>query len=83
MGLSPYLRGFRRKLQNTLNGYVDKRDRGLNPAPLVYQFWEEKLSVIGGALLIREKSELAFEFISHNHSLFWIEKESFIAQFYA
>ena len=34
---SPYLPEFRRKPQKTSNGLVDKRDRGLNPAPPVYQ----------------------------------------------
>ena len=29
---SPYLREFRRKPRETLKGYVDKRDRGLNLA---------------------------------------------------
>ena len=35
---SPYLREFRRKPRKTPNGYVDKRDQGLNLAPPVYQF---------------------------------------------
>ena len=34
---SAYLHEFRRKTQKTLNLYIDKRDRGLNPAPPVYQ----------------------------------------------
>ena len=34
---SPYLHEFRRKPQKTLNGCVDKRDRGMNLASLVYK----------------------------------------------
>ena len=35
---SPYLREFRRKPRKIPNGQVDKRDRGMNLAPPVYQF---------------------------------------------
>ena len=35
---SPYLSEFRRNPRKTPNGEVDKRDRGLNLAPPVYQF---------------------------------------------
>ena len=35
---SPYLREFRRKPRKTPNGLVDMRDRGMDPAPPVYQF---------------------------------------------
>ena len=35
---SPYLREFQRKPRKTLKDYVDKRDRGMSLAPLVYQF---------------------------------------------
>ena len=35
---SPYLPEFRRKPRKTPNGYVDKRDRGLNLAPPVFHF---------------------------------------------
>ena len=35
---SPYIREFRRKTRKTPNGKVDKRDRGLNLAPPVFQF---------------------------------------------
>ena len=34
-----YLREFQRKPPKTPNGYVDKRDRGLNLAPPINQFW--------------------------------------------
>ena len=33
----PYLRKFQKKLRKTSNTWVDKRDRGLNLAPPVYQ----------------------------------------------
>ena len=45
-----YLRRFRRKTRKILNGQVDKRDRELNPAPPVYQFWVQNFSATGGAL---------------------------------
>ena len=35
---NPYLCEFRWKPKKTLNGLVDVRDKGLNPAPPVYQF---------------------------------------------
>ena len=35
---SPYLGEFRRKQRKTPNGLFDKRDRGLNLAPPVFQF---------------------------------------------
>ena len=34
----PHLHEFRKKTRKTLNYLVHKRDRGLNPAPPVYQF---------------------------------------------
>ena len=48
--LSPYLRKFKRKPRKTLIGYVDKHDRGLNPAPTIYQFRRQNHSVTGGAI---------------------------------
>ena len=47
----PYLREFREKPRETLNGYVDIRGRRSNPAPLTYQFWQYNLSAIGRAQL--------------------------------
>ena len=41
---SPYLREFRRKPRKSPNGLIDKRDRGLNLAPPVFQFWALPLS---------------------------------------
>ena len=38
---SPYLREFRRKPRKTPNGQVDKRDRGMNLAPPIYQILSE------------------------------------------
>ena len=45
---TPYLPEFRRKLRKTPNGWIDKRDRELNPAPSVYQFWGQNRSTTGG-----------------------------------
>ena len=39
-------------LYDDSRGYADKRDRQLNPAPLVYQFWEQNHSPIGAAIAI-------------------------------
>ena len=36
-------------------GYVDKRNQGLNRAPLVYQFREHNLSATDGARITRKK----------------------------
>ena len=52
---STYLREFRRKPMNAPNGWVDKRDRGLNLEPAVYQFREQNLSATGGAIYKRRK----------------------------
>ena len=51
---SPYLREFRRKPRKTPNGWVDKRDRGLNLAPPVFQFWALPLCHWWGADILNE-----------------------------
>ena len=46
---SPYLREFWRKSRKIPNGFVDICDRGLNPAPPVYQFRGPICSATGRA----------------------------------
>ena len=50
-GGSPYLSEFQRKPQKIA---VDRRDRGLNQAPPVYQFRGQNHSATGGAESLRE-----------------------------
>ena len=45
---------FRRKQQKTPNGQIDKRNKALNPAPLVYQFQKQKHSATTEAVVARQ-----------------------------
>ena len=43
---------FEEKSRKSENGYADKWDCGLDPAPPIYQFWEYDLSAYGGLTVI-------------------------------
>ena len=59
---SPYLSEFRRKPRKTTNGWVDKRDRGLNLVPPVFQFWV--LPLVGPVLSGMQKKTIGYLFYS-------------------
>ena len=70
--LNPYLREFRRKLQKTPKGSVDKRDRELNSAPPIYQFWAQNRSAIGGVITYWNSFEYPCTVIIMLYRSFWI-----------
>ena len=61
-GPNAYLLEFRRKPRKTPNDKVDKRDRGLNLAPPIFQFWALPLSHWWGEAHKREKMTEGEEF---------------------
>ena len=78
---SPYLREFRRKTRKTLNGEVDKRDRGLNLTPPVYKLWSETEK--NNVLFISIFSLLNFKIfmwfnlrLKRNYENVWIKRDA-------